>query len=280
MSAAIPPVSDLPYKTIVDASFDGTKGMHDFSTEVIIPICKGLIGRSPQENAVIDTYFKMTLLLRSILVLNTLDHFQTVASLTRSLFELWLDLKILAQDPTGDAVTSYNEFPEIERYRAAEQMVNFAAAFPQSWTTDISPQRAFHADPQRAQRVASVKAQRKNGRLPEHWTDTNVRARARSVGQEAMYVEAYPLLSWYVHAGAAGTAGMNRTSLEPVFGFCHYLMQRIFLDATSVCAKLTKISKLDYYDDWMRGIEQTTGKLIAQEQIKALRQRQQQASPL
>jgi hypothetical protein len=276
MSANIPPVSDLPYKTIVDACFDGTKGMHDFSTEVMIPLCKGLLSRSQQENAVIDTYYKMTLLLRSSLALNTLDHFQTVASLTRSLFELWLDLKILAQDTTGDAVKRYNEFPEIEKFRAAEQMVNFSAAHPQSWRTDISAQQAFLTDSGRAQRVANAKAKTRSGRLPEHWTEKNVRARACSVDQEAMYVEAYPLLSWYVHAGATGTAGMNRASLEPVFGFSHYLMQRIFLDATATCAKVTKISKLDYYDDWMRGIELTTGKLIAQVQINLLRQRQTQ----
>jgi hypothetical protein len=70
MTDAIPGVSDLPYKTIVDACFDGTKGMHDFSTEVILPLCKGLLQRSPQENAVIDTYYKMTLLLRSSVTLN------------------------------------------------------------------------------------------------------------------------------------------------------------------------------------------------------------------
>jgi len=254
--------------------------MHDFSTEVMLPLCKTLLSRSRQEIAVIDTYFKMTLLLRASLALNTLDYFQTVASLTRSLFELWLDLKILAQDTTGDDVRRYNEFPELERYRAAERLVEFAATNPV--TMDISAQQAFCNDPQRKQQIASIKtqrkAQRKRRNLPEHWTDKDVRARACSVGQEAMYVEAYPLLSWYVHAGAAGTAGMDRASLEPVFGFCHHLIQRIFLDATAACAKVTKISKLDHFDNWMTGIELTTGKLIQQEQIKLLREKQQQAA--
>jgi hypothetical protein len=85
-------VSDLPLKAIVDAHFDGTKCMHDFSCEVMVPLLKTLLSPSPQEVAVMDTYYKMSLLLRSALVMNTLDHFQSVASLTRSLFELWLDL--------------------------------------------------------------------------------------------------------------------------------------------------------------------------------------------
>jgi hypothetical protein len=58
--------------------------------------------------------------------MNSLDHFQGVASLTRSLFELWLDLSILTQDAT-EAFRKYNEFPEIERYRVAEQLIRFAS---------------------------------------------------------------------------------------------------------------------------------------------------------
>src|SRR6266480_3571565 len=102
-----------------------------------------------------------------------LDHFQTVASLTRSLFGLWLDVKILAHDTTGDAVKKYNEFPEIERYRAAEKLVNFATANPHSLTMDISAQRAF------------MMTRRENKKLParrESATDT------RSTGRDKTYV--------------------------------------------------------------------------------------------
>jgi hypothetical protein len=69
------PVSDLPLKAIVDAHFDGTKYMHDFRREVMLPVLNTLLSPSPQEVAVRDTYYKMSLLLRSVLVMNTLDHF-------------------------------------------------------------------------------------------------------------------------------------------------------------------------------------------------------------
>jgi hypothetical protein len=123
-------VSDLPVKTLIDAGFDGTKYMHDFSCECMLPVLKALLAPTPQEVAVRDTYYKMTLLLQTALVMNTSDHFQSIASVTRSLFELWIDLKILAQDTTGEEVRKYHEFPEIERYRTAEQMVKFVDAHP------------------------------------------------------------------------------------------------------------------------------------------------------
>jgi hypothetical protein len=274
------PVTDLPSKTLVDAWYDGTKYMHDFSREVMLPLLKMLLVPSPQEVAVRDTYYKMSLLLRSVLLMNSLDHFQSVASLTRSVFELWLDLSILAQDAGGDAVRSYNEFPEVERYRVAEQLIRFATTSGQPLKMDISAQRAFHADVQRSQRIAKiVKAGLKGKRkYPDHWTNRSVRQRAIDVGQEVMYVEAYPQLSWYVHAGAAGTAGITRDGFEHVFGFCHSLIQRIFIDATSKCAKATKISALDYFDGWMQSIRLKTGEIVVAEQIKMLEAKRQQVA--
>lgn len=275
------PVSNLPTKTMIDAYFDGTKGMHDFSREVMLPILKTLIKPSQQESAVGDTYLKMTLLLGSALVMNKLHHFISIASLTRSLFENWLDLKILAQDTTADSAKRYNEFPEIERYRVAKQLTRFAQTNPGVLRIDIALQQAFHSDPQRKQRIAAAVKTNAKGKAiyPEHWSGKNVRDRAAFVGQEAMYVEVYPLLSWYVHTGATGTAGLNQKSLESLFGFCHSLMQRIFVDATATCAKATKISSIDYFYDWMRTIELKTGQIIVSEQIKQLKAKRNRASP-
>jgi hypothetical protein len=90
------------------------------------------------------------------------------------------------------------------------------------------------------------------------------------MGQEALYVEVYALLSWYVHAGATGTAGMSRDAIESVFGICHGLVRRIFLDAIEVCAKATKISELAEYPGWMRSLETKTAELIVSEQRKLL----------
>jgi hypothetical protein len=153
----------------------------------MIPQLKALLGPSGQEIALRDVYFKMYLFLRSAITMNRLDHFQSVAALTRSLFELLLDLKILARDKTGDALKRYNDFPEIERYRRAEQLVKFDASNPNQIKQDLSAQRAFISDPQRQARVRSAIGPK--GKYPDHWTGKNARKRARSTGEEPLYVE-------------------------------------------------------------------------------------------
>jgi hypothetical protein len=262
------PVSDLSLKTIIDAYFDGTKHMHDFSREVMIPQLKALLGPTNQEIALRDTFFKMYLFIGSAITMNRLDHFQSVGGLTRSLFELLLDMKILAADKTGEAVRRYEEFPEIERYRRAAQLIDFEANHPGQIKQDLSVQRTFIADPARHARVASAIGPKK--KYPEHWSGMNARARSRSVGEETLYVEVYALLSWYVHAGAAGTVGMSKDALESVFGICHGLIRRIFLDAVATCAKVTKISELPDFPGWMTGLETKSAELIVSEQRKLL----------
>jgi hypothetical protein len=66
LQTANEPVSDLPLKTIIDAYFDGTKHMHDFSREVMIPQLKSLLLPTAQEVAFRDIYFKMYLFLGSV----------------------------------------------------------------------------------------------------------------------------------------------------------------------------------------------------------------------
>ena len=220
----------------------------------------------------------MHLFLGSAITVNRLDHFQSVAALTRSLFELFLDMKILAADKTGAAAKRYNEFPEIERFRRAEQLIAFDTKHPAGIKQDLTVQRAFVSDPARQARVMNGIGPKK--KYSDHWSGMNARDRARSVGQEALYVEVYALLSWYVHAGAAGTAGMGKDALESVFGVCHGLIRRIFLEAIEVCARATKISELAEYPGWMTSLETKTAELIVSEQRKLLdAKRAQPASP-
>ena len=272
-------VSDLSLKARLDAFFDGTKHMCDFANEVMVPQLNALLQISDRESAIRTTYFRMVLILRSIIALNHTQHFQTVASATRSLFELYLDIGSLASGDTDEAAQKYYEFTEIERYRRAKQLVEFTSRNPNA-LSDVSNQRAFYEDAERRKRIEARVRKGKNGEwiYPKHWTGKNVRDRARELDLEAWYIEIYPLLSWYVHGGATGIAGMSRDALESCFGTCHRLTQKIFLDATSICAKETRISDaIECFGRWMEGLRLKPGEIIVEEQIKQLEEAKQKS---
>jgi hypothetical protein len=50
----------------------------------------------------------------------------------------------------------------------------------------------------------------------------------------------------------------------------------MFVDATSTCAKATKIANLECFDGWMKGIKEKTGDLIIQEKLRLLEAKQKQ----
>jgi hypothetical protein len=269
-------VKDLPSKTLTDAWYDGTKHMCDFSRDVMLRLLKQLINPSAQEIAVRDTYYRICLYLRSIVSLNRLDDVQSVASATRSIFELWIELEMLARDITGEAVQKHNSFAELQRYKHAEQIVQFADAHPDFQKMDVSPQRAFCSDSQRRLKLAREWGTNSSGKLQftDHWSRKNLRHRSRDIGLEDTYIEVQPLLSWYVHAGSAGTAGMTKVGLEAVFALSHILTQRFFVRATTTCGKVAKVSELPEFASWIQEMLLKSGRIIVSEQIKKLEEKQ------
>ena len=268
-------VSDLPLRTRTSAFFAGTERMANFVSEVMAPMLKGLLKPSDKELAVMGTYYRMCLIIKALVAMNHIQYFQTAASAVRSLFELWLDIKMLAGDTKGDLVGRYHNFVEIERYRTAEQLVSYENAHPGAITKNLIPHRNYLDEPARKQRVAAARIKSKNGkpRYPGHWAlKGNVRERACALGLEADYVQIYPLLSWYVHAGSTGVAGLETDTLESCFAICHSNAQKMFLDATITCADVTRIREatIEHFRDWIEELRLTPGRIITEEQIKQI----------
>jgi hypothetical protein len=263
----------LPQKTMIDALYDGTSGMSEFSCDVMLKLLRSLLGPTAKEIAVRDTYYRLDLYLRSLLALNKLEHFQSVASAARSIFELWVDIELLARDTTGEVLKKYNSFPELERYNKAKKLLRYLDAHPDvHHCGDVSIQRTYVANPEREARLLAIWGTDKRGRLngPSHWSERDLRARAQEVGQESTYMEAQSLLSWFVHGGNAGTAGVTNVGFEAVYALSHLFTQRFFIAAATACGKVTKISELPEFSDWITHMRVQTAKIVVSEQLKIL----------
>ena len=270
-------ITDLPLRDRTNAFFAGTEQIAAFVDEVMIPLLRGLMQPNDKEQAIICTYYRMCLVMRAIKALNNVQHFQTVASTVRSLFELWLDIRMLAADSKGDLVRGYHAFPEIERYRVAEQLTSYANQHPGAIKLDLTPQITFLQNSAVTSRVVGSKIKSRAGKLdfPSHWSGVkSIRARAAKLGLEADYVEMYPLLSWYVHSGSTGVAGLSSEALESCFALCHRYAQRMFLDATVECARVTRIREatIDHFGRWIEELRLKPGFVITELQINQIRE--------
>ncbi len=160
-------VSDLPTRTRVEAFYKGTDALAQFAESEMIPILKGQISLSDRGKAIVYTYYRMYAWVRSMVAMNGRIHFQGAAAAARSLFELLLDIKMLATDKTGELVNRFHAFPKIERFRVAKNIVSFCNDHPNDTKIDDSHQRAFINEPGKQQAIDQA--------IVSHWGTTKKR---------------------------------------------------------------------------------------------------------
>ncbi len=275
-------VSDLSVKTRAEAFYKGTDAISKFAEKVMVPFLKGQFGLNNKERAIVDTYCRMYAWIRSMVTMNSCIHFQGAAAATRSLFELLLDIKMLANDETGEFIKKFHAFPDTDKFNRAEKIVSFCDEHRNDTQINDSIQRTFVNNVSRKQKnektILRYRGKNKKGdpKRPKHWTGENVRERACSLGlkYEELYVEIYSLLSWYIHSGSTGYVGLKEKDIENCFGYCHGLAQRMFIEATVICAKEMKLDvAVEWFYKAIENLRLTPGKVLVEEQIKFLEEK-------
>jgi hypothetical protein len=238
-----------------------TDAVRRFAHVHMVPVLLGQLQLSDEETPVVGTYLRMYQWIVAMCTLNDWRHYQPASAAARALFELGLDLQLLIADPTPNSAGQFHDFTEVERFRIARNCVEYCDSNAGACSSRHPAMRALLADATRVNRVQraclkhgwTFKKGRNSGRPrpPGHWTARDTRARARLLdrllgtsGHEASYVEDYSRLSWYVHPGFPGVAGVSAEGFQLSFIMAHAIATRLFMEATLLCAKRMHIDKV------------------------------------
>ena len=116
------------------------------------------------------------------------------------------------------------------------------------------------------------KDKRQNLRYPKHWSGKDLPLRIPSdvVEMQQTYCEHYPRLSWYVHSGSAGYAGLDEDALRSCFALSHTIAQQAALGSIELAAREMKIMQAV---DWLPGAIKLTrlapGLLLTHQEMEA-----------
>jgi hypothetical protein len=210
--------------------------------------------------------------------LNRPFYFQTAASESRTLFELLLDLKLLANDLDGELTAKFHAFIEFDRFYVAKKVVEYNDSHDQSSISDTH-QRNLLNTPGKEESIKQLiirhwgKTNAGNPKKPDHWSGLKIKERAIKLGSvyEELYIESYPLMSWSVHAGSGNYAGLDKNSLESVLGLSHKISQNCFSEATILTAKVMKIEQaIEGFNNILEELRLTPGKVIVLEQARII----------
>ena len=270
---------ELPISDVVEALFQGTDSIRHFVVTIMEPILKGQLNLNDRQTAIVGTYYRIIGWLKAIGELNSLPHYQAVSSGARSLFELLLDIKLIQSDSTGDSVGKFHSFPEVEKYRVARNLVDYCDS-TNNKEIECSNQRKFINEHFTESEIKSIvikhwgTTKAGNPKWPNHWSGLKVADRARKLGPnyEALYIEFYSFLSWHIHSGSTGYAGIKSEGLEIAFGVMHNTIQKVVLDATLICAEVMQIDKIDNlvgdFKSTIENLRDTTNRILIEKYSK------------
>jgi len=241
-----PGFSDLSTREQVEVFYKGIDACFKFAHDELTPLVrqreKGT--NDLRTRGIISTYYRMNLWLISLHRMNAREHLQGVAAGARSLFELLIDMRMLANDNSGKYVERFWAFPQVERFRVAQMAVDFKRRHPRV-KLDVSHQEELIRQPGKEKEIRKVRhrlwGEDSRGKLkqPSHWSGVDLRKRARDLGKdfEELYVRIYPMMSWHVHSGLAAYAGMDADTLEVMVGLAYDLGREVFVRAIEICCR-------------------------------------------
>jgi len=202
---------------------------------------------SERDNCFLGTYYRTAGNIDSLLALDNGKHFQAAAMLSRSLYELAVDIYLIDKVPQGWMKMVF--FVEVEKLRIARKLVEFAAA-NSARAIDVSVQTNFIAHNEKrieGNRKTLWPHLKKPGDL-KHWSGKNLSERAALLGDpfDEMYNSHYPRLSWYVHSGLTGVVNMPSDRFPLVHGFALSLSMFCYSEILEAVIHEMKIDLADH----------------------------------
>jgi hypothetical protein len=249
MSKSNEELPSLSQADLINAIVIGMKEAVDFVQSKVIPILQDQMKLSDRESAILGTFYRVHLLCSSQTRLNNLKDFNAVAINCRTVFELLLDLKLLsAEDCSDEDIKKFDAFPEIDKFRSAQKLLNFQTNNPglESRTIiDNKFRQVYLSNIDKNKITKTVKmfwGVNKKGepKWPRHWSGLSIRDRAEKLGAISVqeYLEVYWMLSINAHSGSAPYFGLSEETLESVYGTCMDKSRKMYLESLEICSKV------------------------------------------
>jgi hypothetical protein len=223
---------------------------------------------SNQEEAILGLFYITHSLASSGTRLNNKFDFVTVASNTRSIFEILLDMKWLCQPNISEKeIKQFRAFATVDRFKKSMRLGVFQQVNPgiaASSFFDSVTRQQFVDSPERSvtieNTVEELWGRNNRGKLlwPEHWTGLRISERAKRLGPiyEQKYLEIYKLLCSFVHSGNASYAYLSQNSLAGVYGITLNITRLMYLESLNILNDIFRLEReIDSFEHRVQNLE-------------------------
>jgi hypothetical protein len=229
--------------TATERFYTVLKSLNEFDKQEVRGVIAGLLAKTDRENCYWGIYLRGKANVESLLCLKQVRDFQAIAMLTRSLFELSVDVKLI--DVIPNAVEKIHAFSQVEKLRAAKKIEDFKDTNPNS-RVDATIYKAFITN-NRARIDAEQATAWPGARKVEHWSGLNLRDRVTRLGSQFLetYEVKYPQMSWYTHAAGVTGLDLKPSSYELLTGTLFQLAGECYMVLLTAVIKQFKLTTAD-----------------------------------
>ena len=230
--------AEVPYMEEVAKFYRAICVLEEFDCQELRGVVKGMLSLTEQEKCFVGTYYRAALEVHSLVALNHPKHFQAIAQLSRTLFELAVDMRLLETVDRGSE--KMMAFSDWERLKSAREVVALGGTDPETSLAETYIQN----------RETSVTDRRNElwpnvGRL-NHWSGMDLATRVKNLREpfDEMYKEHYRRHSWYVHPGLAGVLDLEPAAFEAVAGMALQVAAQCYEDILKAVIAEIQLSKV------------------------------------
>jgi hypothetical protein len=231
----------------VDLFFAVLKSLDDFGRMEVKGVINNLIAPSPRDECFVGLYYRVRSNVSSLLTLRSVDHFQALAMLARSIFELAADVRLI--DLIPNSVVKIDIYGRLEKLRAAEQLIKHEDERGLSSSVSSKPRRDFaQAERQGIKAaVAAVWTPEELKRGLKHWSALRLPDRVKMLDAQfqEVYAAFYSGLSWNVHAGLTGVVNLKPETFLSMCVQALDLSRRFYQDVLEAIIKEFRLAHHD-----------------------------------
>jgi len=233
-----------------------------------------VLAKTDRDNCFLANYYRAKANVETLLSLKNAKDLQAISMVARGMFELAVDVKLIGK--ISDAVKKIVAFSDVEKLRAARQIVKFKTNNPGA-TVDIVVYQSF-ISAEGARIDAEQSTVWPGVKKVSHWSGMDLAQRVAQLKApfEEIYRVEYPRLSWYVHSGLTGfvnlkaeTFNMLAANQNKLAGECYIILLDSIIDefgigkADGKIKNKLKLAKMLPFTDNPEQAEQLQRELLA-----------------
>jgi len=229
--------------TATERFYTVLKSLNAFDNQEVRSVIAGLLAKTNLEKCYWGIYLRGRANVESLLSLKQVRDFQAIAMLTRSLFELSVDMKLI--DVIPNAVEKIHTFSQTEKLRAAKMIADFKDANPNS-RVDATIHKAFITNNKARIEAEQGTVWSEKSKI-KHWSNLSLRDRVAQLGQPFLetYEVKYPQMSWYTHAAGVTGLDLKPSSYELLIGTLFQLAGECYMILLTTVIKQFKLATAD-----------------------------------